>query len=221
MAAWDATGGQSGSVSINQFQYAVGVATSSANLPADGASTSTVTATITNPNTGAPIAGDTVTFTPSGAACSSTGAVGPVSTNASGQASMTYTAGTSVGSCTITAAEASTVHAASTTINQFQYAVAVVANPASILANGTSTSLVTVTVTNPITLQPVSGNAVTLALTGAACSGKPLSPAGPYTTNAAGQVAVTYTSGTVAGSCTATATESKTRKSGSATITQT
>ena len=95
------------------------------------------------------------------------------------------------------------------------------ANPSSILANGTSTSTATVTVTNPVSGAAVAGDGVTFVLAGAACSGKPLSPAGPYATNANGQVAVTYTSGTVVGSCTVTATEAKTRKAGSATISQT
>jgi hypothetical protein len=74
-------------------------------LPADGMSTSTVTATVT---TGSGIAFDdpiTISTAPSvTGSCGSVSATG--STNASGQVISTYTASTTAGTCTVTATEA-------------------------------------------------------------------------------------------------------------------
>ena len=74
-------------------------------LAADGVSTSAITVTVT---TGSGVAfNDPVTLTTTPSAPGSCGtASAPGSTNASGQVTSTYTASTTVGTCTITATEA-------------------------------------------------------------------------------------------------------------------
>jgi Bacterial Ig-like domain (group 1) len=74
-------------------------------LPADGSSTSKVTARITKSD-GTPQAGDSVTFSTGGGASCGTIAGSPATTDASGIATVTYTASTTPGSCSITATEA-------------------------------------------------------------------------------------------------------------------
>jgi hypothetical protein len=97
-------------------------------------------------------------------------------------------------------------------------AVHVVANPAGLAANGSSTSTLTVTVTTgsgvafddpvSITTTPsVVGSCGTASATGS--------------TNASGQVTSTYTASTTAGTCTITATEANGGVTGSVVITQT
>ena len=97
-------------------------------------------------------------------------------------------------------------------------AVHVVANPASVPADGMSTSFLTVTVTTgsgvafddpaSLTTTPsVAGSCGIAAATGS--------------TNAFGQVTSTYTASTTPGTCTITATEANGGTTGSATITQT
>jgi hypothetical protein len=74
-------------------------------LPADGASTSVITATVTN---GSGVTFDdpvSLTLAPSVAGSCGT-ATAPGSTNASGQDTSTYTAASTAGTCTITATEA-------------------------------------------------------------------------------------------------------------------
>ena len=84
---------------------AVAVVANPNSLPADGASTSAVTATVTN---GSGVTFDdpvSLTLTPSVAGSCGT-ATAPGSTNASGQVTSTYTASSTAGTCTITATEA-------------------------------------------------------------------------------------------------------------------
>jgi hypothetical protein len=84
---------------------AVTVTADPTSIPADGATTSAITVTVT---TGSGVAFDdpvTLTMTPSVAGLCGT-ATAPGSTNASGQVTSTYTASTTAGTCTITATEA-------------------------------------------------------------------------------------------------------------------
>jgi adhesin/invasin len=103
--------------------------------------------------------------------------------------------------------------------------IAVSANPTSIRADGTSTSTVTATVTTGVGSNPVVGDTVNFVATGVnpstTCTNSNLS-ALTGTTNAAGQVTVTYTASTTVGFCTITATEtgSTPAQSNSTTITQ-
>jgi hypothetical protein len=97
-------------------------------------------------------------------------------------------------------------------------AVRVVASPASVPANGTSTSALTVTVTNgsgvafddPVSLTTTPNVIGACGVATAAGS-----------TDASGQVTSTYTASTTAGTCTITATEANGGVSGSTVITQT
>lgn len=110
LVATEANGGASNNAMISQSQVAntVKVAANPSSIKGDGASTSTVTATITDV-TGAPVAGDNVAWSvsaPPGAAagaCGSLTNLGSAMTDGNGHASATYTAGTAIGFCTITA----------------------------------------------------------------------------------------------------------------------
>jgi adhesin/invasin len=134
--------------------YTITVTANPSTLPADGKSTSTVTATVNDAN-GAPVTGDNVTWSVSGTGC---GTVKPASTqtattagggNQVGQASTTYTAGTSAGTCTITASEAGNGKSGTTTITQQPVALQLTANPSTVPADGTATSTITATATQP------------------------------------------------------------------------
>jgi hypothetical protein len=84
---------------------AVTVTANPTSVPSDGATTSAITATVTN---GSGVAFDdpvTLTTTPSVTGSCGT-ATAPGSTNAAGQVTSTYTASTTPGTCTITATEA-------------------------------------------------------------------------------------------------------------------
>jgi hypothetical protein len=134
-----------------------------------------------------------------------------VTTNSSGQATVTYTSSTTASTtpCTITAVEALEAESGNTSINQTAYDSAVVtASPASIPANGTSTSTITVTVTSP-TGAPVANLPVGFQTENPSPSGAcgTLSATGGVT-NANGQASVTYTSSTTEGFCTVTVSNS-------------
>jgi adhesin/invasin len=188
-------------------------------VPADGKTTSTVTA-IVQASGGVFVAGDPLSFTTSGASC---GTLSPAfaTTNASGAATTTYTASTSVGQCTITATEASSNGSGTTPIIQIAVpnSISVVASPATVPANGTSMSTITVTVTNGVSGAAVAGDTVTFTTTptpAGACGTLSAATA----TNSAGQAPVTYTASTTPGSCTIKATDSSTGN-GATTVTQT
>jgi len=89
------------------------VATTSASSTVQNGKTTTITATVTN--NGTPVQGATVNFTTSGTGC---GTVSPTSavTNSGGQATTTYTAGSTAGSCTVTATESSTGKSSTTSV---------------------------------------------------------------------------------------------------------
>ena len=93
------------------------------------------------------------------------------------------------------------------------------ATPASILADGSSTSAIQATVTK--NGPPLAGDTVNFTMSGsptAACG--TLSPT-TGTTDGSGHVNAVYTSSTTAGTCTITATETQGGTSGTATVTQT
>ena len=218
------SGPQSGTLVIDNTTAAstttalTGAATPTS-IQSNGTSTSTVTATTT------PIvAGDPVLFTAAGTACGTLSATN-ATTNTSGVATVTYTSSTTAGApaCTITAIEATNAETSSAAIITQTAAntVAVTASPNNITANGTSTSTVTATVSS-VGGTPVAGDLVSFAGAGTpagACSAASFTP-DDGTTNASGQVVVTYTSTTTAGFCTVTATEAGTSSTGTAQVTQ-
>jgi adhesin/invasin len=236
ITATEADSGATGGATVTQQAVEnVAIVANPATVPANGLATSAVTATVTSP-TGAPVASDVVTFTPNApaAGCGSFPTLDTATTNASGQATLTYTAGSTVGFCTVTATATATVSLASgnasTTIRQGSASgatassVTVSASPASIAASGSATpskeSVVTVTVDSTGGV-PVDGDPVALAVTPAATCGS-VTPA-TFTTNAAGQstTPIEYQTSTTPGTCTVTATEANSGLSGSAAITQT
>jgi adhesin/invasin len=223
--------GQSGSAEVDQTEspppsatpYAVVTAALPSSVLANGATTSTVTVTVTN-STPAPVSADPVllTMTPSAAGSCGRLSAATGTTNGSGQVSATYTSSTTAGTCTITAQEAQTGVSNSAVVTQTSLNVVTVTPvPSSVPADGTTTSTVTVNVKSGLGANVV-GDTVTFSLTAnpsGACG--PLTPAGPYSTNASGNVVVTYTSSTTVGFCTVKATETGTGQSGSSAIDQT
>jgi hypothetical protein len=201
---------------------AVGVSAKPSSIPADGSSTSAVTATVTQPD-GTPAVNDSVSFTTGGGA--SCGAVGgsPAMTNTSGSATVNYTASTTAGSCSITATEATNNLSGSITITQTIVAnsITVTATPTSVPADGKTTSSITSTVANRVS-GPVNSDLVTYALSpnpAGSCGTLSVSSA---TTGAGGTTpAVTYTASSTSGLCTISATEASTGTSSSVAITQT
>jgi adhesin/invasin len=112
ITAFEASDGQnSAGDSVNQaaVKNTFSVTANPPAIQANGSSTSTVTATVTNGVTGVPVKGDSVTFTTSGgASCGTFTTASTVVTDASGVASVTYQSSTgagSVGFCTITASD--------------------------------------------------------------------------------------------------------------------
>jgi adhesin/invasin len=190
-----------------------------ASVPASASSTSTVGISVNSVN--GPIAGDAILLTTSGASCGSLSTTS-TSTNQWGEATVLYTATTSVGVCVISAIENSANQGSSANLIQTNgqpsswYAVSVAASPTSINGDGSSTSAVTVTVANGSSA--VSGDAVVLSVSGGSNCGT-LNPT-QGTTNSAGQITSTYTAGKMNANCTIVATESVTGASGFGSITQ-
>jgi adhesin/invasin len=189
-------------------------------VPADGKATSTVTAVIKTSG-GVAVAGDPLSFSTSGGSC---GTISPAfaTTNASGAATTTYTASTSVSSCTFRATEASSNGSGTAIIVQVAVpnSISVVASPATMPADGTSTSTITATVTSGVSGAAVAGDTVTFTTTPNPTGACGTLIADTATTNSSGQASVTYTASTTPGSCTARATDNSTG-SGSTTVTQT
>jgi adhesin/invasin len=175
------------------------ITASPTSIVADGSSTSTITVQVFNTNND-PVTsgGDDV------ALVTNLGSLGTVSDNGDGSYSATLTAGTSPGTATITGTlngaaigddatvqfTAVPVSAANTTIS---------ASPTSIVANGSSTSTITVQVfdtnNNPVTS---GGDAVTLTTT--------LGSLGTVSDNGDGSYSATLTAGTSPGTATVTGT---------------
>lgn len=212
------SGHPSGATSLAQMPgpaSAVALSLSPASLVADGRSTSTATATVTDAN-GNPVSGDAITIASSGS--QSVSSVTPGSAPGTYQATVTST--TTAGTATITATDTSVAPQISRTTQLSQVAgsgddVSVALSPASIVANGSSTSTVTATVTDP-NGNPVSGDQVTIVSSGA-------QHVGPVTAGSVpGTYQATITSTTTPGSATITATDSSVAEypSGQTTLTQ-
>ncbi len=199
----------------------VTVKTNPSSIPADGTSTSTVTATVTRAD-GTFGANDPVNFSLNGAACG-TVAPNPVTTGVGGQATTTYTqpATPTVGSCTITATEANAGLSGSATVTQTAVPNTVTGpSPApKVPADGASQVTVTFTVKNGVSGAFAVGDSVTFATSGGAACGVLSGSTSP--TSATGQVSVTYTATTTVGFCTITATDTTAGGSGTSQVTQT
>jgi adhesin/invasin len=216
--------GSSAKTVIQQHGTSAGTATtvmaSPTTLPADGKSTSTITATVT----GAGAANDPVYFLVSPSTCGSLSAVS-ATTNTSGVATATYTASlTAPVTCTIVVFEADGSTAGSATVGQtiVNNKITATAAPAAIKGDGIQTSTVTATVTSGVDGSAISGDALTWVVTGGNCGALSNTSA---TTNASGVGTATYTSsvnfGGIGHFCTVTVTESGTSQSASASIDQT
>jgi hypothetical protein len=224
ITAEDAKYGQTGSGTIAQTKpgNTVAVAAASPTVPAVATSTDVVTATVTAATAGS-AANDTVSFAVSGTGC---GTVSPISGNTGpGDAavSATYTAGTTVGFCTVTATES--INGASGTVTITQSTPVAIFPPtvsfspalASVAVSTTNTNLFTVTVANP---GAVVSDPLSVAVTPAACSDATAVLTSPAT-NASGQDTVTYKAGAGLVACTVTVKEADAGASGTAVVTQT
>jgi len=224
ITAEDATYGQTGSGTIANTEpgNTVAVVAASPTVPAVATSTDVVTATVTAATAGS-AANDTVSFAVSGTGC---GTVSPISGNTGpGDAavSATYTAGTTVGFCTVTATES--INGASGTVTITQSTPVAIFPPtvsfspalASVAVSTTNTNLFTVTVANP---GAVVSDPLSIAVTPAACSDATAVLTSPAT-NASGQDTVTYKAGAGLVACTVTVKEADAGVSGTAVVTQT
>ncbi len=194
----------------------VTVSLSPASIVANGTSTSTVTATVTDAQ-GRTLGSDKVVFTANDAGDK----VGGVTANSNGTYTATITASKTAHAVTITATDSSvtpsiTGQATLTQTTGVAAKIAVALSPASIAANGTSTSAVTATATDA-QANPVAGNKV--AFTSSDTGVK----IGAVTANSNGTYTATITSSKTAHAVTITATDSSVSPSitGRATLTQT
>jgi hypothetical protein len=169
-------------------------------LPADGSSTSLVTAVVTD-CTG-PANGVVVTFTINPALGTFPATPYTATTDASGIATATLTAGMSTGMATVTATADSLVDTTTVTFGGMG-SIAVAANPDTLLANGSDTSIVTAVVTDALG-SPASGVVVTFTISPALGT----FPTTPYTatTDASGIATATLTAGMSTGTATVMAT---------------
>ena len=189
---------------------------SAPSITADGRSSTTATMTVADPN-GNPVSGDDVTISSSGAQ-----PVGPVTAgSAPGTYRATITSTTSAGSATITATDKSVSPSISETATLTQTPdragyVTVALSPGSIIADGSSMSVATATVTDQND-NPVTGDSVAFTSSGAQALGAVTAGASPGTYQA------TVTATTLAGSATITATDTTVAQhpSGASTLTQT
>ena len=190
---------------------AISVSLSPSTITADGASTSTATATVTD-STGAIVSDDSVTFSSSDPGEQVTTTTG----NAAGSYSATITSSTTVGSATITASDSSSALTGTATLTQTAgpaATVALVLSPATIVANGTSTTTATATVKDA---QGHLLSSETNVIFGCSDSGEKV---GTPTNAGNGIYTATITSSTTVGTPTITASDGT--ASGVATLTQT
>jgi hypothetical protein len=157
----------------------------------------------------------TTADTPSGGGSCGTLTATTGETGRNGFFSTSYTASSTVGFCTITATSGTT--SASTTIDQIDptlagsnthYTVTAAASTRKLVANGTSTSTVTIVVTNGTS--PVTGDAILVTVRSwrnGICGNVVL---GAPTTDGTGTVTATYTSSTFNGVCVLRAWEAAT-----------
>jgi hypothetical protein len=226
ITATEANGGSSNTVAIvqNPVPNNIALTATPSTLPADGATTSSLKAVVTKGVGGAVVSGDTVTFVLTGAPCGGLSSATAV-TDASGTATVTYTASTTTGFCTVTATDGSAGSGGPITITQNTTAastVAVVANPSSVPADNVSAagrSVVTATVSGSGG-GPVPLDSVNFTTSGGTSCGT-FTTTNPTPTNGAGKASVTYQASATTGTCTITATEASLGKTGTATITQT
>ncbi len=226
VTAAEANSGMTGATSIVQTAPSNTVAmTASVNpVAANGATASSITATVTNAS-GTAVSGDTVTFSEAPSPAGACGTLSPTSgtTNSSGVVVVSYLSSTTSGFCTITGTESASGGSSSVVIDQTTspapagYTVTVTPNPASIGATGTSTSTITALVQNA-TPAPVAGDTVLFTVAPATCGTFSSATA---KTNASGDAVVTYTSSTTAEACVVTAKEANAGVSGNNTVTQT
>ena len=196
-----------------------------ANVPADGKSTSKITVKMHGAKSGAATAVTlTAVATPAGACGTLAASTGTTGKNK--MFSTTYTASSVIGFCNVSAtgggatgsvtiAQIDPVLAAAST----HYTVTFTTKPTKVAANGTSTATLTATVMNGITA--VSGDEVSVtekALKPGACGTFALSAG---TTDANGQVSITYTSSTKAGNCKVIVEEAATASHASLVVHQT
>jgi hypothetical protein len=199
----------------------VSVSANPSSIPADGSSRSVVTATVTRPD-GSPAASDFVAFTTAGGASCGSISGSPATTNTSGIATVAYTSSTTVGTCSVTATEATNSLNGSITITQTKVANSITetTTPSSVPADGKTTSSITSTVTNRVT-GAVAGDAVTYTLSPNPAGSCGALSATSATTGPGGTTpAVTYTATSTVGFCTITAIEAGTGTSTSSLITQ-
>jgi hypothetical protein len=199
----------------------VSVSANPSSIPADGSGRSVVTATVTRSD-GSLAASDFVAFTTAGGASCGSISGSPATTNTSGIATVAYTSSTTVGTCSVTATEATNSLNGSITITQTKVANSITetTTPSSVPADGKTTSSVTSTVTNRVT-GPVAGTVVTYVLSPNPTGSCGALSATSATTGPGGTTpAVTYTATSTVGFCTITATEAGTGSSTSSLITQ-
>ena len=171
-------------------------------IVADGAATSTATATVTDAG-GHPIVGDTVAFS----STDPSQQIGTVTDNGDGTYSAQITASTTVGTATITATDTSPAAAATATASQTltQSAaptpqIALALAPKSILANGTAASVASATLFDTQG-HSISGAHVTFTST------DPKQKIGAVTDNGNGIYTAFITASTTPGTATITATD--------------
>jgi adhesin/invasin len=187
----------------------------------NGSSQSTIAVQVLASNS-TPVNGDPVSFLLSGAGCGTLSSAAQT-TNAAGQASVTYTSKAAAGSCTITVAEANSGATGSTTVTQTAAQNSVVVSPATktLIDDGLSTQVFTANVAPALLGGSVANDTVTWTLSGspsAACG--TINPSSGNT-GAGTTVSAVYQSSTTSGFCTVTATESATGASGTALVDQT
>ncbi|MGH9098279.1 MAG: beta strand repeat-containing protein, partial [Acidimicrobiales bacterium] len=227
ITATEANNGLTKSTTITQTAFnSVVLVPASQTVAANGSTTDVLTATVKN-GSAVPVAGDTVTFTTSGG--TTCGAVSPTSgtTNALGVVTTTYTSSTTSGFCVVVATESLLSGTGTAVIDQTSspapantpFVVTVAPAAATLNANGTTTSVETVTVKNSLAAV-VPNDPVFIVLTPAPAGACGTTSPVTGTTNASGQFVTTYTSSTTGGICTLTAQEANDGQTGSAAITQ-
>jgi putative cell wall-binding protein len=213
----------------------VTVTASPASIAANGSSTSAISVTVLNPNTGTPAANDKVTLTESASVTGACGALTPTSgnTNASGVFTATYTSTLIPGTCTITATDATYGNTSTVIVTQTAPApppgaqvLSFTANPTTITANGTDFSVLTAAVTvsghaqanDPVVFHESPGSTCGTLIDGTPLDAHTMG----IKTAANGQAVLTYTAAKLSagGTCTITATEDDTGATATVAIVQ-
>lgn len=183
---------------------AMTISAAAAVLRNNGTDSTVITATVTKG--GVPVEGIDISFANAGVAGSlfTTGGAAyaaPIFTDENGQAQIVFKSGTVQGTATVTATFGAFSQDAVLSIVDKVANVTLTVDKDQIAADGATTTNVTATVTDLLGV-PLSGVTVNLATTRGILS------AGPYVTNAAGQVTATLTSTTMLGTALVTASYS-------------